>query len=604
MNKTKKLAISVSAVIVVLLIIFLAIRFFNDNSYRNQIPGLPDFATMPAPVKEQLSIAHNKATNHPSTDNIGRLGLAFHSSAYYDQAKQCYSLAIKQDKSKWIWSYYLGYLEQEMGDSKLAIDNFNAVIKENPKITQVWFYLGKAYQNLGSGELAEAAFKKIANLKPDNSNVRTERVNFSTFPISAKFELARIYMNTKRLDEAEKILTEVVKGNHTIGPVYRLLGNVYSAKGDSVLSKKYIVRAQDLAEVTTLNDTLTDRITLISRSELYLPKQIDDALKSANPEWGLKLFRQAMMYFPDNKFLISKAVKFFLRMNNGKNALPYLDKNLNDFKDNFKEMKDVGDLLYLKGFYTEALPFYSQAKILKPETTEIEENFALSYWKDNQKDVAIKLMNEFYEKNKISPAVLASEVDFMFQISDKEKAKFYLSKFRQLVPSDPKVLKMSGMITDMEGNQKAAIPLYEAALKVDPSDLETAQKLGTFYIEQRNWSKAIGLLRNTIKYHPNESIPLEKLGTLLISCPDPQLQNVEEGLEFSERAFFHISSTITTLISAGKNLALGNLMLGDFKTAAYYMRITLNIAKGEKVPQSYLDGLIRLDSEIKRISNN
>lgn len=604
MNKTKKLAISVSSAIAILMLLFLIVRFFLDNSYRSQIPALPNFTTTPAPVKEQLTTIFKKANNHPTADNVGLLGMAFHSSAFYDQAKQCYTLAIKKDKSKWIWSYYLGYLEQEMGDSKSAIENFKVVIKENPKVSQAWFYIGKAYQNLGSGEMAEAAFTKIANLKPENSNVRSGRINYSSFPISAKFELARIYLYTKRLDEAEKLLKEVVKGNHTIGPVYRLLGNVYSAKGDSILSKKYIVRAQDMAEVTTLNDTLTDRITLMSRSELYLPKQIDDALRSANPEWGLKLFKQGMLYFPDNKFLVSKAVKFFLRMNNGKNALPYLDKNLNDFKDDFKEMKDVGDLLYMKGFYAQAIQYLLQAKMLKPESAEVEKNLALSYWKDNQKDLAVKLMNEFYEKNKITPEVLASEIEFMFQTGDKEKAKFYLSKFRQLAPSNPKVLKMSGMMTDMEGNQKAAIPMFESALRVDPSDLETAQKLGTFYLEQRMWSKAIAVLRTTIKYHPNESIPLEKLGTLLISCPDPNLQNVEEGLEYSERAFYHISSTITTLISAGKNLALGNLMLGDFKTADYYIRITLSIAKGEKVPQSYIDGLLKLESEIKRLSAN
>lgn len=98
MNKTKKLTISVSSVIVALLIIFLAIRFFIDNSYRNQIPGLPDFVTMSAPVKEQLAMAYKKATNHPTSDTIGLLGMALHSSAYYDQAKQCYALAIKLDK--------------------------------------------------------------------------------------------------------------------------------------------------------------------------------------------------------------------------------------------------------------------------------------------------------------------------------------------------------------------------------------------------------------------------------------------------------------------------------------------------------------------------
>jgi len=113
------------------------------------------------------------------------------------------------------------------------------------------------------------------------------------------------------------------------GPLYRLLGNIYAAKGDSVLSRKYITRAQDLAIGTTVNDTLIDRITLISRSELYLPKQIDEANKSNNPEWASILFDHALQYLPDNKHIIAKAIKFFLQMNKGEKAMPYLDKNFN-----------------------------------------------------------------------------------------------------------------------------------------------------------------------------------------------------------------------------------------------------------------------------------
>ncbi len=602
MNKTKKLAIIAPSAVVALAIILIATKFVINNSYRNQIPALPDFSNLSVPIQQQLTLARKLAYDHPTADNIGKLGMAFHSDAYYDQAKQCYKLAIRKDKSKWIWSYYLGYLYQEMGDSKGAIENFNSVIKEDPKVLQVWYYLGKAYQNLGSGGMAEAAFNKIANLRFDNSNEKSIRVNYSSFPISAKFELARIYLTTNRLDEAEKILKDVVQGNHTIGPVYRLLGNVYSAKGDSVLSKKYIVRAQDLAEVTTLNDTIIDRLSLISRSELYLPKQIDDAMKSANPEWAQKLIGHSLLYIPNDKYLISKAIKFFLRMNNGKKALPYLEKNFNNFNDNFNEMRDVAELLYINGFYSQALHYYAQTKKLKPGSTDQMENFALCYLKNNEKASATNLMNELYETNKNNPTVLASEVDFMIKTSDKEKAKYYLAKFRQIEPSSAKVLKLSGVVAQMEGNENAAIPLFEAAFRSDPTDLETAQKLGNFYIEHRMWSQAIALLRSSMKYHPNESIPLEKLGTLLISCPDPKLQNIKEGLELSERAFFHISSTITTLISAGKNLALGNAMLGDFKNASYYMGITLKIAKGENVPQNYMDGLIKLANEIKRLS--
>jgi hypothetical protein len=88
------------------------------------------------------------------------------------------------------------------------------------------------------------------------------------------------------------------------------------------------------------------------------------------------------------------------------------------------------------------------------------------------------------------------------------------------------------------------------------------------------------------------------LGTLLISCPDPNLQNIPEGLEFSERAYFHISSPPKTLLAVSKNLALGYAMTGNIKAATSYIQIALNIARNEKVSQDYFNGLLRLQSGI------
>jgi len=600
MNKSKKLIIAISFVVIALIIIFFVTRSISNNSYRDQLPQSPDFTGLTEPVKEQLSLAHQKANDNPTSDNIGQLGMAYHSSANYDQAKQCYKLATKRDKSKWIWNYYLGYLNQEMGDSKEAIENFNAVVTENPDALMAWYYLGKAYRNSDSGDKAEAAFNKIANITNKNSGEKTVRLSYSSLSTIARFELARTYLNTNRINEAEKLLKEVEKGSETVGPLYRLLGNIYTAKGDSVLSRKYITRAQDLAVGTTVNDTLIDRITLISRSELYLPKQIDEANKSNNPEWASILFDHALQYLPDNKHVITKAIKFFLQMNKGEKALPYLDKNFNNFKESFKEMSEISSLLYIKGFYPQAIPYFEQTMKLAPDSFSILKNFALCYWKDNKKDSALALMDEIYTNNKNNPQVLANEIEFMLYIKDKEKAKTFLNKFKQVAPSDPAVPKLTAIITEMEGNKSAAIPLFEAALKKDPTDLETAKKLGFFYTEQRLWAKAISLFRSSLNYHPNESIFLEKLGTLLISCPDPNLQNIREGLELSERAFFHVSSTPETLLAVAKNLALGNAMTGNFQEANSYINIAINIARSEKVSKNYMDALLTLANQIKQ----
>lgn len=584
-------------------IILLLPKTAINNSYRNQIPALPDFATLSAPVKEQLSLAHQKAYDSPTTDNIGMLGMAYHSSANYDQATQCYKLAIKKDSSEWKWSYYLGYLCQEMSNSKAAIENYNFVIKKNPNAFAVWYYLGKAYQNLAEEDKAEAAFNKIAYLDDDVSSLKSVRINYFSLPTSAKYELARLYLNTKHLDKAEEMLNGMIKQNHTVGSIYRLLGNVYSAKGDSVLSKKYIVRAQDLADVATIKDTLIDRLALMSRSEQYLPKQIDDALKSANPEWALRLFNHALLYLPEDKFLILKAIKFFLPIKKGEEIVPYLNDNFKDFKDNVNEMYSVAELLFENGFYSHAIRYYSQVEKLKPGATIQLANFALCYWKQNKKDSALTLMSDKYEKYKNNPIVLASEVDFMLKIGKKEKAKSYLAKFRQIAPSDPKGFKLSGMIAEMEGNQNVAIEMYEAAFKGDPTDLETIQKLGNILLDQRQWSKAITFARSSLKHNPNTYFLLERLGTFLISCPEQNLRNIPEGMELSMRAFYNISSPPHTLIYGSKSLAQGYAMLGDFPNATYYIQTALGMAKSEKISEGYMNELIFISNRINQYSN-
>ena len=602
MNKTKKIAISVSSVIIVLLIIFLAIRYFTNNSYRTQIPGLPESTVLSTSVKEQLELAHEKAMSRPTSENVGLLGMAFHSSANYDQAKQCYTLAIKLDKSSWRWYYYLGFLEQEMGDSKSAIENFNTVIKENPQIKQAWFYLGKAYQSLAEADKAEAAYNKIANLNDDSSDLRSVRINDYSLSTSAKFELARIYLNTKQLDKAEKILIDVIKKNHTVGSIYRLLSNVYSAKGDSVLSNKYIIRAKDLAETAFMKDTLIDRLALISRSEQYLPKQIDDALKGFNLEVAVQLFRHAFQYLPDDKYLISKAIKFFLPVKIGEEVLPYLKNNFNNFKDDSKEMNSVAELLFQNGFYSQAISYYTQVEKLNPGANPQLVNFAMCYWQQNKKDSAFALMDKQYEKYKNNPNVLSSEVDFMLKIGEKEKAKAYLAKLRQIAPSNPKAIKLSGLIAEMEGNKNGAIELYHAAFKADPTDLEAIQRLGNILFQTEQWSEAISFARSSLKHNPNAYVLLERLGTILVSCPDQKQRNVAEGMDLSLRAFYNISSTPHTLIYSSKSLAQAYAMSGDFANATFYIQTSLSMAKSENMPESYMNELMFISKRIKQYS--
>ena len=79
---------------------------------------MPGKETITGVLKDQISSATRKAWLNPSSNNLGILGMIYHSCEYYDRAAECYRLAVKRNDSKWMWSYYLGYLNREMGEPR------------------------------------------------------------------------------------------------------------------------------------------------------------------------------------------------------------------------------------------------------------------------------------------------------------------------------------------------------------------------------------------------------------------------------------------------------------------------------------------------------
>jgi predicted PurR-regulated permease PerM len=67
-------------------ILFFLVTYIINNQYRNLIPEIPHSANISMAVQEQLNEAYQKAYRKPSAQNLGELGMAFHSSANYNHA--------------------------------------------------------------------------------------------------------------------------------------------------------------------------------------------------------------------------------------------------------------------------------------------------------------------------------------------------------------------------------------------------------------------------------------------------------------------------------------------------------------------------------------
>lgn len=596
----KKLTFYAAAVILVSAIILLTVRVLISNSYRNQIPGLSDLTNVEKPLLEQLSLAYSKAHNKPTASDIGMLGMVYHSGMYYDKAAKCYELAIKINPKEWLWSYYLGYLKRETGELNATIENFKNVTRINPSMYLSRYYMGEALQSLGKNSEAEAVFSLIPGVT-DPALATETRSDNEDFPLNtyARFQLARLYGSTQRPMLEEKTLNDLIETANTFGPAYRQLGNLYIMKGDTATGKDFLIQADDLTDNSAPVDKLMDGIALLSRSGQYLLRQIDEAERRGQPRFAVALTYHALKYMPDDKYLISKAVKLLLNMNLTSQVEPFTEQHYKMFHDDFSELKEVANLMYSHGMYSQALTYYIRAEELVPRDHEAKSSIVLCLWQTGKKDEALKKMDNLVLNDRENLRILEDGVYTMLVLGEKQKAVIYLNRLIRLASSDPRVLLLEGMAAEMDGKNEEAVTMYRKSFDKNPKDMAVIHALANSLTVTKQWSSAIEVYRKALLLFPNEPFLMEKLGTLLISCPDVSLRNLEAGRKLSERVFIHKASTPDLAIAAGKNLAMSYAAEGNYQTAKTYAEWALGIAKAQKAPSQIISEIETLLNKYK-----
>jgi tetratricopeptide (TPR) repeat protein len=579
--KKKKILMVGTLASLILVVIFTMITI--NNQYRNKIPEFTGLTLISPAVNDQIAKADLIARKNPTAENLGILGMIYHSSANYSYAEECYKLAVKRKKSEWKWNYYLGYLNLEMGKSEDAIENFKQVTEKNPENFLAWYYLGDAYKNIRNNELSEQAYNVIlsSNHKTSDTHTRIDHFSIRTYTM---FKLARFYFETGRLELAEETLLEIVKNDNLFGSAYRLLGNIYNVKGDAELGYKYTMRANDLIAFSSPVDPMIDKLSILSRSELFLLKQIDEAERSIHSDWALKLVNHGLQYMPENKHLISKAIKINLWRGLNDMAIGFTEKHMVYFQEDFIEIKNTGMLFYQKGLYPIAANYWRKAMELKPDDSTIPGYLAKCYWAIGDRQNTYEILNKLNKKHEGNAEVLAETADLFYQFGAKEEAEKLLEKIKRLSPANSKAQRLWGEIAEEKGDFRKAISLYESSFHNDPYDLLTIRNLGNIYLNQNMWKDYITHYNEALSYHPNNPEILGRLGESYLNCPDTSLRDIQKGKEYSERAFTNYECPPDILITSGSHLAYAYALLGDKPMAVSTITKTINIGRREKIP--------------------
>ena len=570
----------------VILFLFILLKGFSDKGTKSKLPEPPASLQMSKPVAKQIQVAITEAGKNPTSESLGQLGMIYHSNTFYSEAKECYLLAIRANPNDWRWNYYLGYLFSELGEVENAVNHYRKVIELNPGDVYASYYLGEALVKQGNPEEAEKIFSNLA-ASDKTDFMKGDEVRNHLYPLKVyvQLSLARLLETSSRMDPAIEILKELITDYPDYGPAYRLLANIYAQQGKEKLSTENNQRANELCQFIPLVDPRIAQLALLSRSDEYILKQIDIAAFTSNQEWAKKLLDHALVFMPDNPFLNSKSIQFYLLYGFGDDINKKIDKHYSSFSNDFNELAKLASLFNKNGKYGWALMYYERCAVLKPGDTTILHNLAINYSNVGDAKKADVIIEKLLKDQPDDLKFLADAASIYTQLGENGKAQEVIRRIENLTPNDPVINKLKAGIALHDDNYQLADNYYSRYLQKVPNDIEALQYLGLRYIETKSWNKAINHYKNALGYFPNNPVFLEKLGSIYYDCPDIKLRDLTQAGSYLERAYFSIKSSIETRVSAGKNLA--GIFAGEKKweKAISIINTTLIMATRGNLPE-------------------
>lgn len=575
-----------------------------NNEIKKRIP-LVDNASIQSEVQKSfIQEAYDKAKSNLSSDNLGYLGMVYYSSNYYDEAKTCFDLALKVDEKKWEWSYYKGMIHMELGEAIDAKNSMRDAIGVKPNNWMAWYRLADIYRQMDSIPQAINALKKITSLSDsDTKIVSSLRSTYFPLQLHSKVLLSKIYMSEGNNVKAEQTLYQVISRFKSFGPAYKQLSILYANMQNTSLAKKYTDRANDLIVYNEPLDTLKDKLALMTRSETYVLKEIDNAMRGTDAKWSNEVLRKAIKNVPDSKYVISKAISQYLAKGTVNLALYHVDKHFDAFKDDYNEILNTGVKLADAGLKSEAKKYLKHAMTFGDLTAQNKANLAgIIFEKLGKEEEAKNIFESLIENNEANHRILEDALFFMLQTQNKKKAYTYYKQLKKVKPKSTGVYIYEAFLLEKSGNINKAINIYRKAFSVASKNKFLILKLQSLVLEKKDWKMAKSFFKEALKSNPNDSELQTYLGWLLVSYPDDKFkaQEIEEGIEFSERAFYNSNYKVHNKITAGRTLGVGYHLKGNDELATYYLNRTIAFAIRNKGDKNYIQGLRSLVTQFQQ----
>lgn len=434
----------------------------------------------------------------------------------------------------------LGNLYYNLKRISDAEKNYLNAIKANDKALKPYVVTAEFYNKTGEKTKAFETYEKALAIHPEN--------------LGLKNSIARLHYQHKEIEEAEKIVSDILKTRKGYFPANLL-------KSEILLSKKQYLPALKLLNQLEKDEPKNDSIQYFKCLGYIGTGNYDQAKSSItkaielNPRSVNSRVLLSDIYFRERSFdLAEKQAGEALKIQPGNIrarlirsqtylAMRKIDLSAADIGVIIKTMPDNPIGYYRMGIlksalkeYDSALTYFEKAYSKNTKRLDVFIQLVRSYLIKGSHEKAHTLCKDqirlYNDNKKLQGIVYNLQATVFLAQNNPDKAKAALDTAITLFPEYTKTYETLARIYLFEKNKEKAVEQYMIMIEKAPKNLSPYMILGMIYEGEKNYEKAAELYEKVLEINPEFAPAANNLAYHFLKRTD----NIDKGFELARIA--------------------------------------------------------------------
>lgn len=469
----------------------------------------------------------------------------------------------------------------ELKDNYLAaIDKYNQALKIE-KAAGIYFALSKLYSNVTQHQKALDLGLEAIRINPDNLDYKEHLSD--TYIILGDYQNALKYLqdiyakrpddiniiyNIGRMYEALKMPSEALKYYENITENYQYDETVLLRMADIYESfKDYANTAATVEKLLVLNPT--DINLKYSAAAAYV--------KVPDYDNAIRIYEEILSTTPNNRDVQTEVIKLYFRQHKNQEAFDKYSKLLNKDSVDFMTKMDVA-VAFLQASAEDKEALGVSRNILQNLNEQYPNEWMPDFYliyidaQDNPQD-ADERFTRLLAKTDTSAELYVQTGFYYYEKNSFKKSAQIFSTGANKFPDDFRLHYLTGNSLYRLGDNKAALPYLEEAIRLNSKDLNTLSTLGLVYDDLKMNAECKRLYEEAFKIYPDNIQLLNNYAYHLSEIGE----NLEEAKVMSKKTIDKEPDNASYLDTYGWIL----YKLKDYKNAVIYIDKAIKLGKNE-----------------------